>query len=259
MLYQVLAYLLSYDDRVVLKQELLEHLWPGQAVGDAALNIYIMDIRKALGDGGDGQRLLRTLRGRGYRWMIPVEIEHPLTPPPSAQIAAVETKAVPSASAPVTPITPDADGEYKLASILCGALSEASALVARLGPERWYRLRQTAMGMIEEVLLRYGGALTLATHDGFTAVFGAPLAQEDHVRRAVLAALDLRQRLCDAPDLHSLLAGDGLSLSMGVGLGVGGGERVGAGAAAVGHGGRRTPPRGDEASAAGCARDDSAE
>jgi DNA-binding winged helix-turn-helix (wHTH) protein len=82
--YEALAYLLAHHDRVVLKQELLEHLWPGQAVGDAALNIYIMDIRKALGDVGNGQRLLRTLRGRGYRWMIPVEREHPLPPSPSA-------------------------------------------------------------------------------------------------------------------------------------------------------------------------------
>src|SRR5262245_43283619 len=64
--YQVLAYLLTHYDRVVLKQELLEHVWPGQSVGDAALNSYIMDIRKALGD--DGQRLLRTIRGRGYRF-----------------------------------------------------------------------------------------------------------------------------------------------------------------------------------------------
>jgi DNA-binding winged helix-turn-helix (wHTH) protein len=64
--YQVLAYLLTHYDRVVLKQELLEHVWPGQAVGDAALNSYIKDIRKTLGDDGDGQRLLRTMRGRGY-------------------------------------------------------------------------------------------------------------------------------------------------------------------------------------------------
>jgi DNA-binding winged helix-turn-helix (wHTH) protein len=36
--YKVLAYLVSHYDRVVLKQELREHVWPDQAVGDAALN-----------------------------------------------------------------------------------------------------------------------------------------------------------------------------------------------------------------------------
>jgi DNA-binding winged helix-turn-helix (wHTH) protein len=68
--YQVLAYLLRHSDRVVLRQELLEHVWPGQYVGDAALNSYIMDFRKVLGDDGDGQRLLRTIRGRGYRFVV---------------------------------------------------------------------------------------------------------------------------------------------------------------------------------------------
>ena len=65
--FQVLAYLLAQGDRVVSKEELLEHLWPDQYVGDGALNSYIMAVRKALGDRGDTQQLLRTVRGRGYR------------------------------------------------------------------------------------------------------------------------------------------------------------------------------------------------
>src|SRR5882724_4485856 len=73
--FQVLAYLLAHHDRVVLKQELLEHLWPGQYVGDAALNYSIMEVRKALGDDGHIQRLLRTVRGRGYRFVAPVEVQ----------------------------------------------------------------------------------------------------------------------------------------------------------------------------------------
>ena len=48
--FQVLAYLVAHRDRVVLKQELLEHLWPEQYVGDAALHSYIMAVRQAIGD-----------------------------------------------------------------------------------------------------------------------------------------------------------------------------------------------------------------
>jgi adenylate cyclase len=42
---------------------------------------------------------------------------------------------------------------------------------------------------------RYGGTLRQVTGDRFTAVFGVPMAQEDHVQRAVLAALGLQRRL----------------------------------------------------------------
>ena len=105
-------------------------------------------------------------------------------------------------------------------TILCGALAEAPALAAWLGPERWYRLLQTVVNLVEEVLHRYAGTLTLATGDGFTAVFGAPVAQEDHARRAVLAALELRQRLQDTPALHTQDIGGILRLGMGLHTGL---------------------------------------
>lgn len=67
--FQVLAYLLAHRDRVVLKQELLEHLWPDQFVGDAALNCYITAVRQAIGDSGHTQRLIgRRSTTRGGRW-----------------------------------------------------------------------------------------------------------------------------------------------------------------------------------------------
>ena len=49
--FQVLAYLLVHRERVVPKEELLEHLWPDQFVGDAALKSCITALRKALGEG----------------------------------------------------------------------------------------------------------------------------------------------------------------------------------------------------------------
>jgi predicted ATPase/DNA-binding winged helix-turn-helix (wHTH) protein len=228
--YQVLAYLLTHADRVVLKQELLEHVWSGQFVGDAALHSYIMAIRKALGDDGYGQRLVRTVRGRGYRVVAPVEVQDPApAAPPSRLVHAppVETAAstapppalpaelLPAAN-PTGPAASYAEGEHKLVTILCGTLAEAPALATRLGPERWYRLLQTVVGLAQEVLQPYAGTLILTTNEGFTAVFGAPVAQEDHARRAVLAALELRQRLHEAPTLRAPLVGGRLTLGMGL-------------------------------------------
>ena len=71
--FEVLAYLLAHRDRIVPKDELLEHLWAGQFVGDATLNTCIKEVRRAIGDRGAVPRLLRTVRGRGYRFVAPVE------------------------------------------------------------------------------------------------------------------------------------------------------------------------------------------
>ena len=71
--FQVLAYLLAHRERVVPKQELLEHLWPDQFVGDEVLKACIKAVRQALGEQGRTPRCLRTLHGQGYRFVGAVE------------------------------------------------------------------------------------------------------------------------------------------------------------------------------------------
>ena len=56
-----------------LPQELLEHLWPQQFVGEATLKSCIKEARQAVGDTGKAQRLIQTLHGRGYRFVAAVE------------------------------------------------------------------------------------------------------------------------------------------------------------------------------------------
>ena len=79
--------------------------------------------------------------------------------------------------------------------MLCGALAEGPTLAARLGPEAMYHLMHDVLALAQDTVQRYEGTLTQVSGDGFVALFGAPVAQEDHARRAVLAALELRQRL----------------------------------------------------------------
>jgi class 3 adenylate cyclase/tetratricopeptide (TPR) repeat protein len=224
--FQVLAYLITQRDRVVLKQELLEHLWPAQYVGDAALNSYIMAVRQALGDSGQRQQVIRTLRGRGYRFVAPVEEQEP-TPraDPSLgkglvaeEVPAREPTRLSTISAADTSWAdaPPTDGEHKLVTVLCCALAGASALVARLGPEVFYRRMQAVFGLAQEVLQEYEGTLIHQAGEGFTAVFGAPVAQEDHARRAVLAALTLHQRLREHPILYEQTPEGLFALCMGL-------------------------------------------
>ncbi|MCZ6874845.1 MAG: AAA family ATPase [bacterium] len=71
--FNVLAYLIQHRDRVITKQELLENLWPNQFISEVTLNHRLMTARKAIGDSGRAQRCIKTLHGRGYRFIAVVQ------------------------------------------------------------------------------------------------------------------------------------------------------------------------------------------
>jgi DNA-binding winged helix-turn-helix (wHTH) protein/pimeloyl-ACP methyl ester carboxylesterase len=66
---EVLAVLVENEGRVVTKDELLDRVWPERYVTEAALNSRVMSARKALGDSGQQQRYIKTVHGRGYRFV----------------------------------------------------------------------------------------------------------------------------------------------------------------------------------------------
>jgi DNA-binding winged helix-turn-helix (wHTH) protein len=66
--FEVLAYLVQYGDRVVSKHELFEHLWPQRYVSDKALVRCIQKIRHAIQDHHKKPQLIQTIYGRGYRF-----------------------------------------------------------------------------------------------------------------------------------------------------------------------------------------------
>ena len=80
-------------------------------------------------------------------------------------------------------------------TVLCGGLADALALARRLGPEAMHRCMQTMFTVVQQVLYRYAGSLIEWSGEGFVALFGAPVAQEDHAQRAVLAALALHAQV----------------------------------------------------------------
>src|SRR5262245_36804408 len=66
--FAVLRYLVLHADRLVTKDELIAAAWALPAVSDAALNVCIGEIRRALGDTARAPRFVETGRGRGYRF-----------------------------------------------------------------------------------------------------------------------------------------------------------------------------------------------
>jgi len=69
----VLFHLLANRDRLVTKDELVEVVWNGRAISDSALSSRIKSARQLLGDDGDRQHFIRTVHGRGFRFVAPVE------------------------------------------------------------------------------------------------------------------------------------------------------------------------------------------
>ncbi len=67
--FELLAYLVRNADRLVTKDEMIEKVWGGRIVSDAALSSRIKSARRAVGDDGEQQRLIRTVHGRGVRFV----------------------------------------------------------------------------------------------------------------------------------------------------------------------------------------------
>src|SRR5215467_6561084 len=67
--FNVLVYLIAQRDRVVAKTELLDQFWSGIFVSDAALTRCLARVRQAVGDDGPEQRVIKTIRGHGYRFV----------------------------------------------------------------------------------------------------------------------------------------------------------------------------------------------
>src|SRR5262245_14455989 len=85
--FDVLAYLLRHRERVVPKTELLDQVWGNRFVSESALSSRIKSARRAVGDTGRDQRIIKTVYGRGYRFVADV-IEKPwFAGPPHGEAA----------------------------------------------------------------------------------------------------------------------------------------------------------------------------
>ena len=91
--FDLLEYLIRNRDRVVSKDDLIDAIWQGRVVSDAALTTRLNAARSAIGDSGEAQRLIKTLPRKGFRFVAPVRepqmsagatiAEMPVEPPKS--------------------------------------------------------------------------------------------------------------------------------------------------------------------------------
>lgn len=67
--FDLLAYLIEHRERVVSKDELLDRLWPHEFVSSSVIARAVMKARQAIGDDGKVARLIKTVHGKGYRFV----------------------------------------------------------------------------------------------------------------------------------------------------------------------------------------------
>ncbi len=112
--------------------------------------------------------------------------------------------------------TKGAHAEYKQVTVLFADVVHSMDIAAAVGPERLREIMTELFNRSSKVVQRYGGTVDKFTGDGIMAVFGAPIALEDHAQRACRAALDVQK---DVQGLATAVEGrDHVALQLRVGL-----------------------------------------
>jgi class 3 adenylate cyclase len=87
------------------------------------------------------------------------------------------------------------DGERKTVTALFADIKGSTELMEELDPEEARGIIDPALKLMIEAVRRYDGYVVQSTGDGIFALFGAPVAREDHPQRALYAALRLQEDL----------------------------------------------------------------
>jgi class 3 adenylate cyclase len=108
------------------------------------------------------------------------------------------------------------EGERKQVTVLFADVKGSMEIAQSLDPEEWHRILERFFEILSEGVHRFEGTVNQYTGDGIMALFGAPIAHEDHAQRACYAALHLSEVL--RRYTNELRLSRGLSFSVRIGL-----------------------------------------
>src|SRR5216683_409412 len=146
------------------------------------------------------------------------------------QRLAADEAVVPAHAPEVTPLTytpshltekilaarPALEGERKQVTVLFADLKDSTKLIEGLDPEAAQHLLDPAIHLMMDAVHRYEGTVNQVLGDGIMALFGAPIAHEDHALRACYAALALQSAI--RPSADEVRRQHGMVLQLRVGL-----------------------------------------
>src|SRR5215831_225635 len=157
---------------------------------------------------------------QGVLWAGGAHPTPPATVAPAAQTARAPRTYTPAYLAEQILTSRNAmEGERKQVTVLFADLKGSMELLAERDPENARRLLDPALQVMMAAVHRYEGTVNQVMGDGIMALFGAPLAHEDHAVRACYAALAMQTAMqCYAEEVRR---SQGLAVQMRVGLNAG--------------------------------------
>ncbi len=218
--FDLLAYLIQRHGHFVSKEDLYEHLWPDQFVSESALTYCVTTARKAVGDNGRMQWVIKTVYGRGYRFIAPVEERlqgsadgpAPTALDPSADAArqVPDDADVAQASLPDLTDLPWApsheaatadrrssprreilEAERRQLTVVSCRVVASPRFSEHLDPEELHEVMQDAHKACSRVIRRFEGHIAQHSGDGLMVYFGYPRAHEDDAYRAIRTGLEM--------------------------------------------------------------------
>jgi adenylate cyclase len=185
---------------------------------------YLMEALAAEGNAAEALRVYEELR---------VLLRDELGTAPAAELQALHKRllggqpppSVPEQAPPPAPEPAPAhaeadrvavEGERKQVTVLFADLVGSMEVQQHVDPEEWRAVIDRLFQILCAGVHRFEGTVDKFTGDGIMAIFGAPIAREDHARRACHAALHLQREL--AVYAAELRRTQGLSLSVRIGL-----------------------------------------
>ncbi|MEJ2298358.1 MAG: transcriptional regulator [Woeseiaceae bacterium] len=101
--FALIAYLAEHRDRMVSRDELFEKLWEGRVVSDSALASRIKSARRALGDDGRTQAIIKTVHGQGLRFIADVQVQQAPVAATSPAVSEEPERSAPGAAPDAIP------------------------------------------------------------------------------------------------------------------------------------------------------------
>ncbi len=185
--FDLLVYLIRNRKRVVSKDDLIESIWGGRIVSESAVTSRLNAARKAIGDSGAEQRLIRTFPRKGVRF-VGVVLEAEGRGEDAGATAPVGESRPMEPPVPVPDRTPTAE-RRQMTVVACELLPGTG--IARMDPEDLLDAADAYRCWVKDTANRFKGVVGASMGKTVLIHFGYPAAREDDAEQAVLAGLAL--------------------------------------------------------------------